>query len=336
MTDRSTTQHPTAPPDIDAYLARFGWHPEPELVAYRDEGASRDALARLGADTWETALAFLYEQASIRAMGDASPYDEIRRRYYGGGSRSRPRAGRPDPVTRHPRGVRAAAGRRADGVAAPAAVRLLHAAAARDVDDGRAARPDGQPGRRCLARRPARLLRRGGGGPLAVRPRRLRRRVVRAAHVRRRDGQLHGHGDRPRPAPRPDPRGRAPAARRRAGPVPRLRQRPDPLLGRAGARPPRLPERHPRDRAVRRRVPAPRRARRRGGRSRPGRGAHAVRDLGSRGLHEHRLGRRHRRAGGRRRGERPVAPRRRGLRRRRLACRSATPAASRTSIAPIR
>jgi aromatic-L-amino-acid decarboxylase len=97
MTDRSTTQHPTAPPDIDAYLARFGWHPEPELVAYRDEGASRDALARLGADTWETALAFLYEQASIRAMGDASPYDEIRRRYYDGGTGPGPAPADPTP-----------------------------------------------------------------------------------------------------------------------------------------------------------------------------------------------------------------------------------------------
>jgi hypothetical protein len=29
MTEPSTIQHPTAPPDIDAYLARFDWHPEP-------------------------------------------------------------------------------------------------------------------------------------------------------------------------------------------------------------------------------------------------------------------------------------------------------------------
>ncbi len=89
--------------------------------------------------------------------------------------------------------------------------------------------------------------------PLAVRPRRLRWRLVRPAHVGRRDGQLHGDGDRPRPASRADPRDRAAAARRRARRVPRLRQRPDALLGRAGARPPRLPERHPRDRPVRRR-----------------------------------------------------------------------------------
>ena len=97
MTERSTTQHPTAPPDIDAYLARFDWHPEPELVAYRDEGASRAALGQLGADTWETALAFLYDHASIRAMGDPAPYDEIRRRYFGGGTGPGPAPADPTP-----------------------------------------------------------------------------------------------------------------------------------------------------------------------------------------------------------------------------------------------
>jgi aromatic-L-amino-acid decarboxylase len=83
MPDRSTTQHPTAPPDIDAYLARFAWHPEPELIGYRDEAASRDALVRLGETTWSAALEFLYGTAMLRAMGDPSPYDAARRRYYG-------------------------------------------------------------------------------------------------------------------------------------------------------------------------------------------------------------------------------------------------------------
>ncbi|MEO6207870.1 MAG: pyridoxal-dependent decarboxylase [Candidatus Limnocylindrales bacterium] len=81
MADRPHA-HPTAPPDIDAYLARFAWHPEPELIAYRDEGASRAALTSLGAATWEVALDFLYGQAMHRAMGDPSPYAEARRRYY--------------------------------------------------------------------------------------------------------------------------------------------------------------------------------------------------------------------------------------------------------------
>ena len=83
MTERSTTQHPTAPPDTDAYLARFGWHPEPELVGYRDEGASRAALERLGEDTWRAALDFLYDHAVERAMGDPGSYDEIREAFFG-------------------------------------------------------------------------------------------------------------------------------------------------------------------------------------------------------------------------------------------------------------
>jgi aromatic-L-amino-acid decarboxylase len=82
MTDRSTVQPPTAVPDIDAYLRRFDWHPEPELIGYRDEASSRAALAALGASTWHHALEFLYGIAVVRAMGDASPYPEARRRYY--------------------------------------------------------------------------------------------------------------------------------------------------------------------------------------------------------------------------------------------------------------
>ena len=83
MTDRRPIRDPTTPPDIDAYLARFEWHPEPELIGYGDEGASREAMRRLGEDTWATALDFLYEHAADRAMGDAAPYDELRRSFFG-------------------------------------------------------------------------------------------------------------------------------------------------------------------------------------------------------------------------------------------------------------
>jgi aromatic-L-amino-acid decarboxylase len=96
MTHRPTIQHPTAPPDIDAYLARFAWHPEPELIGFRDEAASRVALTELGAQTWAAALEFLYGTAMVRAMGDPSPYDESRRRYYG------PDAAGPGPAPAHP------------------------------------------------------------------------------------------------------------------------------------------------------------------------------------------------------------------------------------------
>ncbi len=66
MTDRPSTDpthSPTAPADIDAYLARFDWHPEPELIGYRDEGASRAPLAALGQETWAAALEFVYGTA---------------------------------------------------------------------------------------------------------------------------------------------------------------------------------------------------------------------------------------------------------------------------------
>ncbi len=77
--------HPTAPPDLDAYLARFDWHPEPELIGYRDARASRAALEALGEATWRTALDFLYGQAMDRAMGDPADYQTMRASFYGAG-----------------------------------------------------------------------------------------------------------------------------------------------------------------------------------------------------------------------------------------------------------
>src|SRR3954469_2626138 len=59
------------------------WHPEPELVFYGDEATSRAAMERLGADTWATALDYLYEQAAHRAMGDPSPYASLRTKFFG-------------------------------------------------------------------------------------------------------------------------------------------------------------------------------------------------------------------------------------------------------------
>src|SRR5688572_27214394 len=96
MTGLRTTQYPTAPPDIDAYLARFDWHPEPELIGYGDEGASRAAMTELGQHTWAAALEFLYGTAMVRAMGDPSPYEGARRRYYG------PDASGPGPAPLEP------------------------------------------------------------------------------------------------------------------------------------------------------------------------------------------------------------------------------------------
>ncbi|MFL5684720.1 MAG: pyridoxal phosphate-dependent decarboxylase family protein [Chloroflexota bacterium] len=101
MADQTTTRDPTAPVDIDAYLARFAWHPEPELIGFRDEATSRAALASLGAQTWHEALTYLYGIAAERAMGDASAYAEARRRYYGSdpaGPREGPGPAPSDPM----------------------------------------------------------------------------------------------------------------------------------------------------------------------------------------------------------------------------------------------
>ena len=101
MTDRSTLPSPTMSLDIDTYLERFDWHPEPELIGFRDEETSRAALASLGMRTWHEALEFLYGIASERAMGDASSYADARRRYYASdpaGSRDGPGAAPSEPM----------------------------------------------------------------------------------------------------------------------------------------------------------------------------------------------------------------------------------------------
>jgi aromatic-L-amino-acid decarboxylase len=65
-----------APPSID-------WHPEPELLSLRDEAASRPVLRAAGAAVWETALAYVYEHAFVRAMGEPVGYEGLRRAYFG-------------------------------------------------------------------------------------------------------------------------------------------------------------------------------------------------------------------------------------------------------------
>jgi glutamate/tyrosine decarboxylase-like PLP-dependent enzyme len=95
---RRLTPNPTAPGDSDAYLARFGWHPEPELIGHRDEGASRAALERLGESTWRAALDFLYGTAMHRAMGDPAGYDALRASYFGAGGVPSPAPASPTPA----------------------------------------------------------------------------------------------------------------------------------------------------------------------------------------------------------------------------------------------
>ena len=71
------------------------WHPEPELINVRDEGASRAALRDAGAAVWETALDYLYRHALDRAMGGPVDYEALRAAFFGP-------SGRPAPAPRDP------------------------------------------------------------------------------------------------------------------------------------------------------------------------------------------------------------------------------------------
>jgi glutamate/tyrosine decarboxylase-like PLP-dependent enzyme len=95
MTDR-----PTDPKrqDVTDPLERFAWHPEPELIGYGDAATSRAAMERLGADTWATALDFLYGRAAERAMGDPSPYATLRASFFGAAGGPAPAPASPAPI----------------------------------------------------------------------------------------------------------------------------------------------------------------------------------------------------------------------------------------------
>jgi glutamate/tyrosine decarboxylase-like PLP-dependent enzyme len=71
-----------ADPDPAAFLARFDWHPEPELIGFRDEASSRAAMERLGIATWAAALDYVYDHALRRAMGEPADYEAVRSAYY--------------------------------------------------------------------------------------------------------------------------------------------------------------------------------------------------------------------------------------------------------------
>ena len=186
------------------------------------------------------------------------------------GCRAVTRSRRAVTVGGRARRIRTPAGRVPAQRPAPAELRLLHAAAAAHVDCRRSARPGHQPGRRRVARRSHRRVRRGGGRALAGRARRLRPRQLRVADVRRGDGQFHGHGAGPRHPPAEGLRAGPPAPRPRPRRSPRLHLGSDPLLDRTGARRAGVSARHAgRDRGGRA-VPAPRGARRGGDRQATG------------------------------------------------------------------
>jgi aromatic-L-amino-acid/L-tryptophan decarboxylase len=83
--------------DATAYLERFSWHPEPELIGFRDADASREGVRRLGEATWAVAVDYLYEQAARRAMGASQDYETARAEFYGGRFGPSPAPSAPSP-----------------------------------------------------------------------------------------------------------------------------------------------------------------------------------------------------------------------------------------------
>lgn len=82
----------------EGFLDAFSWHPEPELLAVRDAAASREALRRAGAATWEAALDYLYDHALGRAMGEPAGHAELRAAYFGSAGGPGPAPGGPTPL----------------------------------------------------------------------------------------------------------------------------------------------------------------------------------------------------------------------------------------------
>ena len=60
----------------------FSWHPEPELIGYRDPETSRAALEALGSAVWGASLDYLYDEGFRRPV-IADSYEEMRARFFG-------------------------------------------------------------------------------------------------------------------------------------------------------------------------------------------------------------------------------------------------------------
>jgi aromatic-L-amino-acid/L-tryptophan decarboxylase len=60
----------------------FSWHPEAELIGYRDPVRGRAALESFGKAVWGACLDYLYEEAFRRPVAPDS-YPEMRQRYFG-------------------------------------------------------------------------------------------------------------------------------------------------------------------------------------------------------------------------------------------------------------
>lgn len=71
----------------------FSWHPEPDLIGYRDPARSRPTLEKLGAEAWAACLDYLYGEAMRRPVGPDA-YPDLRRRLFRGGG--------PEPAPQKP------------------------------------------------------------------------------------------------------------------------------------------------------------------------------------------------------------------------------------------
>ncbi len=92
MSDRSQ-----APSNAESLLDSVAWHPEPELIAYRDPTRARPALTELGEETWRAALDYVYEEGMRRPVAPED-YQALRERFFGAG----PDGPRPAPAPAHP------------------------------------------------------------------------------------------------------------------------------------------------------------------------------------------------------------------------------------------
>jgi glutamate/tyrosine decarboxylase-like PLP-dependent enzyme len=67
---------------VSDLLDPFRFHPEPELIGFRDPAVARAALEELGRAVWGACLDYLYEEAMTRPIAPTS-YPEMRHRFFG-------------------------------------------------------------------------------------------------------------------------------------------------------------------------------------------------------------------------------------------------------------
>jgi aromatic-L-amino-acid decarboxylase len=67
----------------------FAWHPEPDLIGFRDPERARAALESFGTAVWRASLDYVYGEAMKRPVA-ADSYPEMRRRFFGASNEPAP------------------------------------------------------------------------------------------------------------------------------------------------------------------------------------------------------------------------------------------------------